>query len=75
MLAWAEQAAVRLAALDGDDERVTALRDRRDALLAELGDLAGQVSRARAAAAAEFSTRVTTSWRRWPWPTPRSRCG
>ena len=59
VLGWAERAAARLAALDGDDERVTALRDRRDALLAELGDLAGQVSAARASAAAEFSTRVT----------------
>jgi len=59
VLAWARRAAVRLAALDGDDDRVTALRDRRDALLAELGDLAGQVSRAREAAAAELSTRVT----------------
>jgi DNA repair protein RecN (Recombination protein N) len=59
VLAWAERAAARLAALDGDDDRVTALRDRRDALLAELSDLAGQVSRARTAAAAEFSTRVT----------------
>ena len=59
VLAWAERAAGRLAALDGDDDRVTALRERHGALLAELGDLAGRVSRARTAAAAEFSARVT----------------
>ncbi|QVT79665.1 DNA repair protein RecN [Nocardioides aquaticus] len=60
VLAWAEQASVRLLDLDGTDERIDALRDERDALRDELGDVAGRLSAARSAAALRLGTTVTT---------------
>jgi len=59
VLGWSEQAAARLASLDGDDERVERLRTERDRLGAELGRLAGAVSAARQEAAARFGKAVT----------------
>ncbi len=58
VLAWAEAAAVQLRELDGDDERVDQLRARRDALDAELDDVAAQLSAARRAAAARLEAAV-----------------
>lgn len=59
VLAWAERSALRLAELDGDDDRVGELAEERDALRAELAELAGEVSRARKAAADRFAEAVT----------------
>ena len=59
VLAWAQQAAVRLDSLEGDDDRIATLRARRDELLAILGERAAEVSAARRSAAARFSGAVT----------------
>ncbi|MEU3946823.1 DNA repair protein RecN [Streptomyces sp. NPDC029526] len=59
VLAWAEQAAARLTELDGDDERIGELTAERDALRAELGELATALSQARAEAAERFAAAVT----------------
>ncbi|HEX7187746.1 MAG TPA: DNA repair protein RecN [Actinomycetes bacterium] len=59
VLAWAERAAVRLAGLDGDDDRIGELRARREELLAELAARAGELSAARTDAARRFSAEVT----------------
>ncbi|WP_345680898.1 DNA repair protein RecN [Yinghuangia aomiensis] len=60
VLAWAERSALRLAELDGDDDRVGELAEERDALRAELAELAGEVSQARKAAADRFADAVTS---------------
>ncbi|NED20515.1 DNA repair protein RecN, partial [Streptomyces sp. SID9913] len=59
VLTWAEQAAARLTELDGDDERIGELTAERDALRAELGELARTLSEARAEAAERFAAAVT----------------
>jgi DNA repair protein RecN (Recombination protein N) len=59
VLAWAERGAVRLTELDGDDERIGELTAERDALRAELGELAQELSDARTAAAERFAAAVT----------------
>lgn len=59
VLAWAEQGAARLGELDGDDERIEELTSERDALRAELGDLAQALTDARAEAAERFAAAVT----------------
>jgi DNA repair protein RecN (Recombination protein N) len=59
VLAWAEQAAARLTELEGDDDRVGELTAERDALSAELGVLAQQLSDARTEAADRFADAVT----------------
>lgn len=59
VLAWAERSAVRLSELDGDDDRVGELTAERDALRAELAELAAEVSAARSAAAGRFAEAVT----------------
>jgi len=59
VLAWSEQAAERLAALDGDDDRVARLQAEHERLRAELGRLAAKVSAARTAAALLFGAAVT----------------
>ena len=56
--AWAEQAAARLATLDGDADRVAQLGAQRDALRAELGALAERLSTLRAGAASRFAAAV-----------------
>lgn len=59
VLAWARDAAARLASLEGDDERIEALRTERDEVRSELSRLAAEVSAARQAAADRFGTAVT----------------
>ncbi|MDQ1519171.1 MAG: repair protein RecN, partial [Actinomycetota bacterium] len=59
VLAWAQQAAARLTSLEGDDDRIGVLQGRRSELLAELGQLARALSRARGAAAARFAAAVS----------------
>ncbi|KAK1185942.1 DNA repair protein RecN [Streptomyces sp. NBS 14/10] len=59
VLAWAEQGAARLAELDGDDDRIGELTAERDALRAELGELAQALTDARTEAAARFADAVT----------------
>jgi DNA repair protein RecN (Recombination protein N) len=58
VLAWAEQARVRLATLADDDGRVQELTAARDAVLGELADAAGRLSSARTAAAARLEATV-----------------
>jgi DNA repair protein RecN (Recombination protein N) len=59
VLAWAEQAATRLLALDGTDERIDELTGRRNSLRTELGGLATRLSEARTRAAEELGRVVT----------------
>ncbi|MDX3231591.1 DNA repair protein RecN [Streptomyces sp. ME19-01-6] len=59
VLTWAEQGAGRLAELDGDDDRISELTAERDALRAELGELAQALTDARTEAAARFADAVT----------------
>ncbi|MGA5415276.1 DNA repair protein RecN [Streptomyces pseudogriseolus] len=59
VLAWAERSAARLTELEGDDERIGELTAERDALRAELGALAQELSQARAEAAERFAAAVT----------------
>ena len=59
VLAWSQRAAARLTTLEGDDERIGGLHDRRAALLEELAALAATVSAARSKAAERFATAVT----------------
>jgi DNA repair protein RecN (Recombination protein N) len=58
VLAWGEQAALRLAELDGDDGRIAELTQRRDALHEQLGTQADRVSELRAEAAGSFAAAV-----------------
>jgi DNA repair protein RecN (Recombination protein N) len=60
VLAWAERAAARLAALEGDDDRVAGLTARTAQLMAELAGLAAELTAARTAAAERFGAEVTT---------------
>lgn len=59
VLAWAGQAASRLTELDGDDTRVEELSREHDELLGRLRELAAELTRVRAAAAARFGAAVT----------------
>ncbi|MFD8549222.1 DNA repair protein RecN [Streptomyces sp. NPDC059649] len=59
VLAWSEQSAARLAELDGDDDRIGELTAERDALRAELGELAQTLTDARTSSAARFADAVT----------------
>ncbi|MFG2513489.1 DNA repair protein RecN [Streptomyces sp. NPDC048584] len=59
VLTWAEQGAARLTELDGDDERTGELTAERDALRAELGVLAQELTDARTEAADRFASAVT----------------
>jgi DNA repair protein RecN (Recombination protein N) len=60
VLAWAEAGALRLAELDGDDDRIERLTAQRDELRARLARSAAEVSDARRAAAEKFAAAVTT---------------
>ncbi|MFE6688110.1 DNA repair protein RecN [Streptomyces sp. NPDC057743] len=59
VLAWSEESAARLAELDGDDDKIAELTAERDALRAELGELAQQLTDARAESAERFAAAVT----------------
>jgi DNA repair protein RecN (Recombination protein N) len=59
VLAWAKRAGARLAELEGDDDRITALADEEARLAAEVGQLAGRLSAARKEAAEKFAGDVT----------------
>ncbi len=58
VLAWAEKAGRRLLELDSDADRSGALTSERDALVAELGERATEISMARRAAADRFAAAV-----------------
>src|SRR5205814_2317383 len=59
VLAWAEQARERLAALDVSDDALAQLEAERDRLAGEVADLAGRVSASRREAAGRFAAAVT----------------
>jgi DNA repair protein RecN (Recombination protein N) len=59
VLAWAKRAGVRLAELEGDDDRIASLTEEEAGLAAEVGELAGQLSAARKEAAERFAGDVT----------------
>ncbi|MBL1094604.1 MULTISPECIES: DNA repair protein RecN [Streptomyces] len=59
VLTWSEKSAARLAELDGDDDRIGELTTERDALRAELGELAQTLTDARTASAERFADAVT----------------
>ena len=59
VLAWAKRAGSRLAELEGDDDRITALTEEEARLAAEAGQLAGLLSAARKEAAEKFAGDVT----------------
>ncbi len=58
VLAWTDRASKRLLELDGDDERIEALREERDRLREELAELAARISQARTEAAEHFAAAV-----------------
>ncbi|WP_219468355.1 DNA repair protein RecN [Nonomuraea rhizosphaerae] len=59
VLAWAQQAAARLAELEGDDDRIDELTREHDELTERLTDLAAELTRVREAAAERFGRAVT----------------
>ncbi|MEV0587669.1 DNA repair protein RecN [Nonomuraea sp. NPDC050310] len=59
VLAWSEQAAQRLAELEGDDTRIEELAREHADLLAKLGELAAELTRIRTSAAERFGAAVT----------------
>ena len=59
VLAWAEASAARLADLDGSDERIAVLEQRRGELRSQLGEAAAQLTRAREKAAGALAAAVT----------------
>ncbi|MFR9673928.1 DNA repair protein RecN [Streptomyces sp. TR06-5] len=59
VLAWSERSAERLTELEGDDDRIGELTAERDALRAELVNLARQLTQARTGAAKRFADAVT----------------
>ena len=59
VLEWAEQAAVRLTELDGDDDRIVDLEAERESLHGRVSGLAGELTAARQAAADAFAKAVT----------------
>ncbi|WP_309135613.1 DNA repair protein RecN [Cellulomonas sp.] len=59
VLRWAEESSARLLDLEGGEERIAALRERRDALDARLRDLAATITAARSAAAGTLADAVS----------------
>ena len=60
VLAWAKSASMRLAELDGDEDKIGELAQQEAALAASVADLAGQLTQARTRTAAVFAEQVTT---------------
>ncbi|MEY9863314.1 DNA repair protein RecN (Recombination protein N) [Catenulispora sp. GAS73] len=60
VIAWASDGALRLAELEGDDDRIAALTEERTAAREELTGHAARVSAARSQAADKFAAAVTT---------------
>ena len=60
VLAWAKESSVRLAELEGADDRADGLQVRLEALRDDLTSCAGELTQARQLAAADFGARVTT---------------
>jgi len=60
VLTWSKESAVRLAELEGADDRADGLQIRLDALRGDLTVCAGELSGARQRAAADLGSRVTT---------------
>ncbi len=59
VLAWAKAASVRLAELDGDEDKIGELEQQEAELAAAVADLAGQLTAARKQAANQFAGEVT----------------
>jgi DNA repair protein RecN (Recombination protein N) len=59
VLAWAKQAAARLAELEGDDDRIAGLAEEEASLAGQVGQLAAELSAARREAAERFAGDVT----------------
>jgi len=59
VLAWAKQAAARLAELEGDDDRISGLAEEEAGLAAQVAQLAAELSAARREAAERFAGDVT----------------
>jgi DNA repair protein RecN (Recombination protein N) len=59
VLAWAKSASVRLAELDGDEDKVGVLAEQEAELAATVAELAGQLTAARTQTAARFAEQVT----------------
>jgi DNA repair protein RecN (Recombination protein N) len=59
VLAWAKQAAARLAELEGDDDRIAGLAEEESSLAAQVAQLAAELSAARRDAAERFAGDVT----------------
>ncbi len=59
VLAWAKQAAVRVAELDGDDDRIAGLAGEEAALAGRIAERAGELTALRTAAAQRFASDVT----------------
>jgi DNA repair protein RecN (Recombination protein N) len=59
VLAWSQQASLRLLDLDGTDDRIAELRGQRAALRARLGDAAAALSEARQEAATRLADEIT----------------
>ena len=59
VLDWAKQAGVRLAELEGDNDKIAALAAEESALRAEVVSRAGQLTALRSAAAERFASEVT----------------
>jgi len=59
VLDWAKQAGARLAELEGDTDKITALADEEADLATQVGSLAADLTALRSAAAARFASEVT----------------
>jgi DNA repair protein RecN (Recombination protein N) len=59
VLAWAQRSAARLTELEGDDDRIEELRAEHEELTGRLGELAGQITAIRTAAAGRLSLAIT----------------
>ncbi|RZS80233.1 DNA replication and repair protein RecN [Motilibacter rhizosphaerae] len=68
VLAWSERSALRLAELDGDDDRTSGLVAEAEALRERLGTVAGRLSAERAAAAVRLGEAVTAELRELAMP-------